>query len=91
MTRLGIRTIHDAILVNGRRLTVFVTTRSTFDIPRSYKSIWEKFQGLSILQEPIPDLEEGSHELDWTFVGNRKLTMVSTNDVYHTIIARHAW
>ena len=43
------------------------------------------------MQGPIPNLVEGSRELDWTFVGNRKLTMVSTNDVYHTIIARHAW
>ena len=43
------------------------------------------------MQGPIPNLVEGSRELDWTFVGNRKLTLVSTNDVYHTIIASRGW
>ena len=41
--------------------------------------------------EPIHDLDGESHELDWTFVGNRKLTMISTNDAYHKLIEKHKW
>ena len=43
------------------------------------------------LYEPIPYLDGRSQELDWRFVGNKRLTMISTNVVYHTLINKHKW
>ena len=39
----------------------------------------------------ILDLDGGCQGLDWTFVGNRRLTMISTNDVYHKVIGMYSW
>ena len=39
----------------------------------------------------LSNLDGGSQELDWTFVRNRTLTMISTNDVYHKLIDKHKW
>mgnify|MGYP006925731184 CR=1 FL=1 len=33
----------------------------------------------------------GSQELDWTFVGNRRLAMISANYVYHKLIEIRKW
>ena len=67
------------------------TTRSTFHIPKGYTFIWNKLQDLLSSYEPSPDLDGGSQELDWTFVRNRRLTMISTNDAYHKLIYKHRW
>ena len=64
----------------------FRTTRSTFRIKKGYNFIWDKSQGLLSSYEPILDLDGGCQELDWTFVGNCRLTMVSTNDFDHKLI-----
>ena len=48
-------------------------------------------QDLLSSYEPSPDLDGGSQELDWTFVRNRRLTMISTNDAYHKLIYKHRW
>ena len=41
--------------------------------------------------EPNPNLYVGSQELDWMFVGNRRLSMISTNDIDHKLIDKHKW
>ena len=41
--------------------------------------------------ELIPDLDGRSQALDWMFVGNSRLNMISTNDAYHKLIEKHKW
>ena len=41
--------------------------------------------------EPIPDLDGESQELYWRFVGNKRLTMILTNVVYHKLIDKNKW
>ena len=41
--------------------------------------------------ELIPDLDGQSQELDWRFVGNKRLTMTSTNVASHKLIDKHKW
>ena len=89
MGRLGLVTIKDVMLVSQRRFIAFWTTRSPFRIPRGYTFIWDKLQELLSLYEPVPDLDGGSKELDWMFVRNRRLNMISTNDAYHKLIDKH--
>ncbi len=91
MARLGLITIQDAMLVAQKRLMAFRTARSIFRIPHNYKSIWEKFQELPILNGLLPNLVEEHRALDWTFVGDRGLTLISTNVAYHAIIERYTW
>ena len=67
----------------------FRTTRSTFRIKKGYNFIWDKSQGLLSSYEPILDLDGGSQELDWTFVGNRTSMMIITNDAYHKLFDKH--
>ena len=43
------------------------------------------------MHDPIPDLDGVFEELDWAFVGNRRLSMISTNDVCHKFIDKHKW
>ena len=69
----------------------FRTTRSTFRIPKGYTFIWDKLQEILSSYEPIPDLDGGSQELDWTFVGNRRLIMILTNDVCRKLIDKHKY
>ena len=68
MARLGLITIQDAMLVAQKRLMAFRTARSIFRIPPNYKSIWEKFQELPILNGFLLNLVEEHHALDRTFV-----------------------
>ena len=77
MTRLGGVTIKDVMFVSQRRLMAFRTIRSTFHIPKGYTFIWDKLQEILSAYEPIPDLDGRSQELDWRFVGNKRLTMIS--------------
>jgi hypothetical protein len=91
MARLGLITIQDAMLAAQKRLMAFRTARSIFRIPRNYKSIWEKFQELPILNGLLPNLVEEHRALDWTFVSDRGLTLISTNVAYHAIIQRYTW
>ena len=91
MARLGLVSLKDATLTSQRRLMAFRTARSTFGIPRNYRHIWDTLQGLSVLQGHVSHLNEDSPHLDWTFVGGNNLSMVSTNEVYHTIIGKHMW
>ena len=72
--------------MSQRRLKNFWTIRLTFCIQRGYNFIWDKLQGLLPSYEMILDLDGGCQGLDWTFVGNSRLTMISTNDVYHKMI-----
>ena len=71
MTRLGLVTVKDVMLVPQRILIAFQTTRSTFSIPRSYTFIWDKFEWLLSniyhRMSQIPNLDGGSQELSWTF------------------------
>ena len=83
MATLGMVTIKDVMLVLQRILMAFCTTSSTLYIPKGYTFIWDKLQELLSSYEPIHDLDGGSQELDWTFDGNRSLTMISTSDAYH--------
>ena len=91
MARLGLVTVKDAMLVSQRRLMAFRTIRSTFRIPKGYTFIWDKLQEILSAYEPIPDLDGRSQELDWRFVGNKRLTMISTNVAYHKLIDKHKW
>ena len=68
--------------MSQRRLMAFRTTRSIFCILRGNSFIWHNLRGLLSLHDPIPDLDGVSQELDWAFVGNRRLSMISTNDAY---------
>ena len=83
--------VHERAREGGGGLMAFQTTRSTFCIPKGYKFIRDQLQGLLSLHDPIPDLDGASQELDWTFVGDRRLTMISTNDAYHKLIDKHKW
>ena len=64
------------MLMSQRRLMAFRIARSTVCIPKGYTFIWDKFQEILSSYEPILDLDGGSQELDCTFVGNRRLTMM---------------
>ena len=80
---LGLVTIKDVMLVPYCH---FWLARSAFHIPRGYTFIWYKLQKLWSSYEPIPDLDGGAQELDWTFVGSRDLSMISTNDAYYKLM-----
>ena len=41
MARLGLILVQDAMLENHSRLTALRTTRISFHVPKSYRSIWE--------------------------------------------------
>ena len=68
MVRLGLVTINDTTFVSQRRLMAFQTMRSTFRISKGYTFMLDKLQELVSSYEPIPDLDGGCQELDWTFV-----------------------
>ena len=44
MSRLGLVTVNDVILVSQRRLMAFRTVRSTFRIPKGYTFIWDNVE-----------------------------------------------
>ena len=44
-----------------------------------------------MIRDPIHDLDDRSQTFDSTFVGIRRLTMISTNDAYHKFIDKHKW
>ena len=69
----------------------FRTIRSRFRIPKGYTFIWDKLQELLSSYESIPDLDGGAQKVDWTFLGNRRLIMISSNDAYHKLIDKHKW
>ena len=79
------------MLVSQRRVIAFRTITSTFRIPKGYTFIWDKLQEIVSACEPIPYLDERSQELDWRFVGNKRLTMILTNVAYHKLIDKHKW
>ena len=91
MARLGLVTVKDAMLVSQRRLMAFWTIRSMFRIPKGYTFIWDKLQQILSSYEPILDLDGQSQELDWRFVENKRLTIMSTNVAYHKLINKHKW
>mgnify|MGYP007076063016 CR=1 FL=1 len=68
MARLGLVKVKGAMLMSQRRLMDFWTTRLTFHIQEGYTFIWNNLQKLVSLYEPIPNLDGGSHELDWILV-----------------------
>ena len=77
--------------MSQRRLRTFRTIRSTFRIPKGYTFIWDKLQEILSPCELIPYLDGRSEELDWRFVGNKRLTMISTNVAYHKLIDISGW
>ena len=88
MARSGFVIVKDAILVPQRSLMAFRIAISTFRIPRDYTIIWENLQRLLSSYEPMRDLDGRSHELDWTFIGNKRFSMISTNYAYHNLIGK---
>ena len=82
MVRFRVAIVKDVTWVWQRRLTTLWTTRSTFRIPRGYTII---------IADPILNIDIGPHELHWAYVGNKRLTMISTNDVYYKLIDKHKW
>ena len=68
--------------VSQRIWMAFQTTRSTFRITRGYTFIWDKLQWLLSWYEPILDLDGGSQECDWIFVGNMRLIMIWGRKTY---------
>ena len=69
----------------------FRTIRPTLCIPKGYSFIWDKLQEILSTYEPIIDLDGRSQELDWRFVENKRLTIISTNVTYHKLIDKHKW
>ena len=91
MARLRLVTVKDVMLASERRLMAFWTIRTTFHILKGYTFIWDKLQELLSSNESIPNLDGVSQELDWKFVGNKRLTMISINFAYQKLINKHKW
>ena len=70
------------MLDTQNRLTPRRSIRSRFGVPKHYNHIWKTLLALAMLLHQFASLLEGSHELDWIFIGNKSLVMVSANDVY---------
>ena len=57
------------MLDTQNRLTPRRSIRSRFGVPKHYNHIWKTLLALAMLLHQFASLLEGSHELDWIFIG----------------------